>query len=76
MNPPVTKVDMPSPLVDKNSQSSTLLLIDPPSDKSRYGFTTCGQNFSEKYTLVDGPPKKPHTHKLFICNCELTIINE
>ena len=48
--PPVTKVDMPSPLVDK----------------------ICREVHSCRWT----PTKKPHSHKLFICNCELTIINE
>ena len=67
---------MPSPLVDKTWQSSTLLLIDPPVTKVDMASPLVDKTLQRSTLLQMDSPKKPHTHKLFICNCELTIINE
>ena len=55
---------MPSPLVDKTWQSSTLLLDGPPAvTKVDMASPLVDKTLQRKYTLADGPPQKtPHTH--------------
>ena len=62
---------MPWLLVHK-TLADKYTLADEPHGQHHTALTLVDKTFAGKYTLADGPPNTTqHTHKLFICNCEL-----